>query len=404
MPHVEIRPATPEEMPAVAEQGSRQLALPISMFDGVSPEWTMCAFVNGELATTYAFWPLQLRLNGRVASMAGVTQVSTHPAHRRRGYLRAVTRRHFEEKHERGETAIACLHPAWDAIYRRYGYGLVHERTSYRVEPRQIAFHHPLELAGTVREVDLDTEFGLLVDVYRRYREDRTGLIHRGRAMWDAGPLQDPPAGHRRTVLAYEEGGEAQGYVVYHHGPGLERSGPEANQYLRVMDLFGLTPAAHQALWSILGNYDSVGEIRWDNAPADDPLPHMLVEPRMLQASTRGGIMARLVTVEAALTQRGYDRAGELRFELVDPFCEWNAGRWCLEASPEGASMRRIDGEAVDLRLTADTLASMAVGFLPASRASAAGLLEDVANASVLERWDSTLRTLHPPHEAEHTW
>jgi hypothetical protein len=84
MPNAEIRPAHDDEMMEYARQASRQLGLPEEMFAGMSADWTMCAFVNGELVTTYAFWPLQIRLNGRAVRMAGVTQVSTHPAHRRR--------------------------------------------------------------------------------------------------------------------------------------------------------------------------------------------------------------------------------------------------------------------------------------------------------------------------------
>lgn len=128
MPNVEIRPARKDKMPEFARLASRQLGLPIEMFAGMVPEWTMCAFVDDELVATYAFWPLQVRLNGRAVRMAGVTQVSTHPAHRRRGYLRAVTREHFEQMHERREVAIAGLHPSWMAIYQRFGYGTVNVR------------------------------------------------------------------------------------------------------------------------------------------------------------------------------------------------------------------------------------------------------------------------------------
>ena len=62
MPNVEIRPARAEEMVEFAHQASRQLALPAGMFAGMAAERTMCAFVDGALATTYAFWPLQIRL------------------------------------------------------------------------------------------------------------------------------------------------------------------------------------------------------------------------------------------------------------------------------------------------------------------------------------------------------
>lgn len=404
MPNVEIRPATAEEMPAVAREASRQLGQDPSVFAGLSPEWTMCAFVDGELATTYGFWPLQLRFNGPAVPVDGVTWVSTHPAHRRKGYLRAIHRKHFEQIHERRHVSMAALHPAWMAIYQRYGYGTITNRTSYTIEPAQVQFHHPLEVRGSVREVDLETEFGLLVDVYRRYREERTGLVHRGRAMWDAGPIASPPKGHRQVILAYEEDGDPLGYVAYHHGPGYSRSTNGAGQYLQITDLIALTPQAIQALWRVVGGYDNVAEIRWENAPVDDPLVNMLVEPRMLNRHVRDGIMVRLVNLEDALPLRPYAVASELRFDLADNFCEWNHGRWTLTTDPEGAEARRVDGQEVDLRLTPDTLASLVWGHYSASDAYAAGLLEDVRDGSVLERWDAALRTKHRPHEAEHTW
>ncbi len=391
---VEVRPVRADELPQLARQASRQLAMPEAIFGGMKPEWTLCAFVDGELATTYAFWPLQVRLNGRAMKMAGVTQVSTHPAHRRRGYLRAVTRKHFETMHEQRKVAIAGLHPSWMAIYQRFGYGTVSVRHSYRAAPRDILFHHPLVTPGRVREVDPVSEFGLLVEIYRRFREDRTAMVHRGGAMWNAGALQEPPAGQRRIVLAYEEAGEALGYVVYLHGRGV----------LRVTDFFALGPAAYQALWRVFGGYDNVDEIVWENAPPDDPLPLMLTEPRLLKQSVRDGIMVRLVTVEDALAQRPYAGVFELRFELVDGFCEWNAGSWRVATSPEGGAVSRIGGQEVDFTLTPDTLASLVFGRYSASEAWRAGLLEGVRGGDALVRWDAALRLAHPPYEAEHTW
>lgn len=403
MPNVQVRPATAEEMPEVVAQASRQLGIPLDFFGGMAPEWTTCAFVDGEVATTYAAWPLQIRFNGPAVPVQGVTWVSTHPAHRRRGYLRAVVRKHFDEMRERREAAIAALHPAWMAIYSRYGYASITTRTTYTLAPQDVRWRRPLEVRGRVREVDLETEFGLLVEVYRRYREERNGLIHRGRAMWDAGPIAKPAPPHRQVILAYEEDGDPLGYVVYHHGPGLARGGAGADHYLQVTDYFAMTPAAHQALWSVLGGYDNIAEIRRPNAGPDDPLPHMLAEPRMLNARTQDGIMARLVNVGDALPQRPYATEAELRFDLVDSFCEWNAGTWTLTTSRAGSEATREDGP-VDLRLGVDTLCALAFGRVSATQAFEAGLLEDVRDPAVLERWDATWRTKYPPHEAEHTW
>lgn len=401
--NVEVRPATPDEMPEFARIASREIAVTYESVAALDPRTTLCAFEDGRMATTYGWWPLQVRFNGPAIAVPGVTCVSTHPTARMKGYLRAVIERHFDRLHETGEAAMTLLHPAWTAIYQRYGYATVTDRVTYRVDPRDLQFTHPVPTPGRVREVDLAEEFGLLVDVYRRYREDRTGLIHRGRAMWDAGELQ-VPTGVKQTVIAYEEAGTPLGYVVYVHGAkpvGTAANGP--GQALRVMDFIALTPAAHQALWRVIGGYANVDVAEWANAAPDDPLPLMLVEPRRLNLSRRDGIMARLVTVADALPLRGYTEAASLRFAVVDPVCPWNEGRWLLETSPEGARVTAAEGVTPDLTLPVDTLARLVFGYTTASVAAQAGLL-DVHDASALPRWDTALRTKHPPHEQEHTW
>jgi predicted acetyltransferase len=400
---LEIRPATLEEMPEVGRQASRQLGFAPEMFQGMNPAWTLCAFDDGKLASTYAAWPLQLRFNGPATPIAGVTWVSTHLAYRRRGFVRAIIRKHFDQLHEEAGTAIAALHPAWMRIYQRYGYGTVNMRHSYEVEPRNLEFVRPIDTPGTLREVDLEEEFGLLVDIYRRFREDRNGLVHRGKAMWDAGPLDSPPAGHRRTILVYKEDGQAQGYVIFHTGPGYARTDAGSTQHLRVMDCFALTPQAQTAIWRALASSDNVAIIRWDNAAPDDTLPNMIAEPRLLNIKVSDGIMARLVNMDDALQLRPYPETAELRFNLLDDFCEWNNGSWRLDTDPETSEVTRIDGENVDLTLTADTLASMIFGRISATDAARAGLLE-VHDERALARWDSALRTKYAPYEAEHAW
>ena len=403
MSKLEIRSATDEELPLVGRRSSRQMGLSPNNFTGMSPNWTLCGFVDGQLATTYAAWPLQIRFNGNAVPMAGVTWVSTHAAYRRQGNLRAITMRHFEEIHESRTAAFAGLHPAWVEIYQRYGYGLITERRSYRVAPADLRFAHPLAIAGSIRELDLETEFGVMVDVYRRYREDRTGLVHRGRAMWDAGPLAPPPPGFARTILAYEEGGAALGYAVILTGPGPDLGRAAPPLVLRVQDFFALGPQAAQALWTVIGGYDNVREIQWTNAAPDDPLPRTVVEPRLLNITVRDGIMVRIVNVDDALTLRPYAAPATLRFDLIDGVCEWNRGGWRLSADEIGSEVQRDNTGSPDITLRADTLASIVWGHMSATAAADAGLVE-VHDQRALPRWDAAMRTKHPPHEAEHTW
>jgi len=170
---VEIRPAKLEEMEEFYRVASTALVSPKGQIQGmISPEWTLCAFEDGKLATAYAAWPLT-RFNGEGIPVAGVTFVGTLPVYRRRGYLRKIATRHFEMLHEQGERSIAILYASRAAIYQRYGYAVVSTRNSYNVEPRFLQFVLPVQVPGKFRELgSSDDEFGLLVDLYRRFRAD----------------------------------------------------------------------------------------------------------------------------------------------------------------------------------------------------------------------------------------
>src|SRR6056297_1488357 len=146
---VEIRPIKNEEKNAFKQLAQRSLLLPpyiaAAAVDSISEERTLCAFENGQLATTYGWWPLNMRLNGTHCPVAGITFVSTSPVHRRRGYLRQITARHLEMLHQTGEQPIAVLHASLAGIYHRYGYAVVSSQQAYSFAPRHLNFVHPPE-------------------------------------------------------------------------------------------------------------------------------------------------------------------------------------------------------------------------------------------------------------------
>lgn len=176
---VEIRAARPEEMEEFKRVAGTALVMSPGVFQGIRPEWTLCAFEDGKLATSYAAWPLTMRFNGEGISVAGVTMVGTLPIYRRRGYLRKITTTHFGLLHEGGEQPIAILYASLAAIYQRYDYAVVSTQNSYSVDPRYLEFPLARPVPGTFREVG-DDEFGRLVDLYRRFRAERIGYVHRG--------------------------------------------------------------------------------------------------------------------------------------------------------------------------------------------------------------------------------
>lgn len=392
---IELRPATADEMPAVAVLVSRSLALDPAKFRALRPEMTLCVFEDDRLATVHGSWPLTMRMNGLATPISGVTTVSTDPIDRQRGFLRMAVRRHFEELHERGERPLAVLYASQAAIYQRFGYAVVSTHHRYQIEPRYLQFTHPLEVSGRLREVDPEREFGLLVEIYRAFREDATGFVHRGRPMWEAGALA-PPEGKldQKVAVVYEEGGRPLGYCVYTTGPG-PYEGPEPTQRVIVNDVAWLTPTAYRAFWSLMGRMHLARYIVWQAAPPDDPLPELILEPRMLRDTAYDGMLARVVDVEKALAARGYDADGRVQFAVRDDFCPWNDGGYELTVEGGVPAVRRLAAQP-EPTMTVHTLAKLLFGHRSASQLSVAGLIEG-ADQRWTARADAVFRTRRAP-------
>jgi predicted acetyltransferase len=339
-----------------------------------------------------------MRFNGEGIPVAGVNSIGTLPIYRRHGYLSKITARHFELLHEQGERSIAVLNAAKAAIYQRYDYAVVTTLNSYRVPPLFLRFGFPIEVLGRFRELgDSEEEFNLLVELYRRFRADRTGYSHRGRAMWEAGVLADPLTGGVVGKVVYEENGEPLGYTIYAAEPVV--AFPASKQNLTIRDVIWLSASAYQAIWNFYATMDRVDEIVWDRVPPDDPLPHLLLEPRMLHLTSLDGLMGRIVDVEGALPKRFYTEEATLTFEVVDDLCPWNNGRWKLETSPAGSSISHTDKEP-QLRIPVSTLAMLVFGQISATEAARMVRL-DVLDPAALPTWDKTMRTLYRPHCAD---
>jgi predicted acetyltransferase len=398
---IEIRSATPDEMPELRRLVSTALAMDPSGFADLAPEMSLCAFDDDRLAAVHGSWPLTMRLNGKGVPISGVTTVGTDPIDRGKGHLRKLITAHFHEMHEKGERPIASLYASQAEIYQRFGYGVTSTHHNYKVEPRYLKFNEPLEIPGTLREVDPDRDFSLLVDLYREFRKHRTGLVHRGKAMWKAGVLSPVTSGSdHKHVVVYEEGGEALGYMVYVNGRHPQEQHPEPYQRVVINDLVALTPLAYRAFWQHLTGFQLARHIEWPTVPQDDPLPHLLLEPRMLRTGAREGLLSRIVDLPGAMDAREYDTEGVIRVDLLDNLCTWNQGAWEIEIHRDGARTKPLASGAPELSMTVNTFVALLFGHLSATRAARAGLV-GVMDPTALSRWDALLATRYAPFCAD---
>jgi predicted acetyltransferase len=125
--------------------------------------------------------------------------------------------------------------------------------------------------------------------------------------------------------------------------------------------------------------------------PVDASLLWMVTEPRRLGMTVGDGMWLRLVDVAAALEGRGYAGSDSLVLELRDAVCDWNHGRWALEAGPEGARVTRTQRSA-DLALDAGDLAALYLGGTTFAQLLLAGRGEELT-AGAGQRLDALLHT-----------
>jgi predicted acetyltransferase len=297
-----------------------------------------------------------------VAVILGITSVAVLPTHRRRGVITALMRRQMEDLHEGGEP-MAYLWASEGAIYQRFGYGTGAPTGSFSIDRRNTAFLRPLEHSGVIRLVDKEAALKTFPSVYERLRPLVPGMVTQDEAWWNH-LLMDTARARRVDgalfLAVFESPDGADGYLAYRIEDTWDNGGPK--QTLTVDLLLATTREAYATLWRYCLDLDLVRKVTGWKRPADEPLLHMLAEPRALRFTIRDGTWLRLVEVAPALEARRYPVEDRLVLGLRDGFCPWNEGRYQLEGGPDGASCTSTDA-APDLELDVADLAVPTVIF-----------------------------------------
>jgi predicted acetyltransferase len=304
---------------------------------------TLGVFDRGTLVGTGSIASLELTLPGGMTPVAAVTAIGVLPSHRRRGVMTTILRRQFEDLHD-GREAIACLYASEGPIYQRFGYGMGAPMGTFAIDTRASTFVRPFQPRGEVHILERDQAMDAIKPVYEEARRRWSGMLSRPGGWWDFRlHPHSQDRGFSTFYFAVHQTEELDGYVVYRvkqkwtdEGPGL---------VLDLEELVGLTEDAYASLWRFCFDTDLVRRVEGWKRPADDPILHMLAEPRALQFKVRDGLWVRLVDVARALEARRYSVQGRLLLEVRDGHCPWNEGRLELEGGPDGASCRPTEAE-----------------------------------------------------------
>lgn len=333
---------------------------------------------DGELVAMHASYPFsRFPVPGARTAVSGLTWVGVHPGHRRRGLLRAMIDEHVQRSLARGE-AVSALFAAEAPIYGRFGYGLAAHDLRLTV-PRGAALRDVPGAADVrVRLEQLGPEHD---EVLHRVHAgvDRPGWATRETPELRAAFLSDPEqvrdgAESLRIALA-ERDGAVVGYAVFRRKSHWDVPGPRG--VVRVREVVAPEPAVARALWGVLLDLDLMAKVETWLLPVDDPLLHLLVDPRAAEPRIADNVWVRVLDVPRALGARRYAARVDVVLEVTDALVPANAGRWRLVGGPDGAEVTATEAEA-DLRLDVRSLGSAYLGGVTLAALAGAGLVTEV--------------------------
>jgi predicted acetyltransferase len=336
---------------------------------------------TGQLLTRRVVVP-----GGGPVPAGAVTSIGVAPGHRRRGVLSMIMRSELEFLHDAGEP-LAILWASEGGIYGRFGYGLGSQHTRCAV-PRGTAFRPDVPVdPAPVRELPRERALPLLREIYERVWQSRAGHLDRTDSAWEY-HLFD---GHERRdgMTALRFAVHPQAFAVYRAKLDWQERGPRST--VHVHSLTAANPAAYAAIVRYLLDIDLVGEVVL-RLGTDDPLVHMLADPRAAVRTMFEALWVRVVDVDKALAARRYLVPLDVVLAVEDELCPWNAGRWRLVAGADGhMEVTRTDADA-DLALDVTALGAAYLGGTRLTTLAAAGRVRE-CRAGTLAR--TSLAFLH---------
>jgi predicted acetyltransferase len=388
-----LRPITAEEWPRFM----RSLAAVFGddptgpFFESPSPiaelDRSLGLFDGERVAATSGIYSLEMTVpGGAVVPTAGITWITVAPTHRRRGVLTAIMRRQLDEVHAQEREPVAALWAAESSIYGRFGYAPASWRGGWTGRTERLRLRRDVDTgSGQVRLVEVDEFRAAAVGIHEAVRRFVPGNLARDDRWWDRLLRDEPDQRHgytaRRHVLHQEPDGTATGYATYRvKSSWTDTSEPDGT--LHVGEVRATTPAAYAGLWQFLMSHDLIRTVDASMASSDDPVRHLLADPRALHARPVDALWVRLVDVGRALSARRYPAPIDLVLEVRDEFCPWNSGRWRLSGHPAGAYCGPTDRDP-DIVLGIEELSSVYLGGASLATLQGAGRVREVSPGAV---------------------
>lgn len=392
MTELPIRTATAADWPAVEElrglvshrdwDGSDEISRAL-----YEPDRGLVVEDTGRIVGHACAYTRTLSVPGGTLPAAHVTKVGVAPTHTRRRLLTRMMHRQLAELPE----PVAVLWSTEARIYGRFGYGIATRRYSFAIDTREVRLPAPRE-PGRLRMATVAEARPDFQRVYEAVRVHRPGWSDRDDRWW-ARVLADPPAAREGAtalrVTLHEGPDGVDGYALWRVRNEWSATGPQGE--VRVKEVVAAGLDAYLSLWRFLLSVDLTRSVTYWMGGPDEPLLHLVDEPRRLGVTVADGLHVRIVDLPAALTGRRYAVPVDVVLEVTDELRPGNAGRWRLTADGDAVACERTTDPA-DLACDIADLGAAYLGGVTLAALAAAGRVAELragtlARASAAFAW-----------------
>jgi len=332
------------------------------------------AEIDGQPVGNATSFSTQMWLSGVPLQMGAVADVVTLPAFQNQGVASTMMQHLLQKMADQG-MAISVLFPASYGIYSRCGYADAAVWHAYSIEPNNVIITSEAEQVRPFVDDDLAT----IRSLYRGSQLSQAdGRLTRSNAWWDSLVTLPHRTGPNHIVV-YDGDMGMEGYLKY---------SLTEDKGLKVREMFVHSDAAYRGLWSHLAGQPDVTRIEY-LASADDPILHLLKEPRDSAGGNRGWIfndiyhatsatMLRIIDLSEALTSRFYphNMMGNRVIQLSDPNLSANQELINFRIVDGRPDIIPVEGQPPQIESDVATFSQVFCGFLSPEMARRLGKLQ----------------------------
>lgn len=378
-----LRPARSADFETIADLVGRSFheawcpELTRSMRELHEPGRAVVAVTGDKIVGSAGSYDRDLVVPGRSVPAAHVSTIAVDLAHRGRGLLTRMMTAQLDDLVTRNEP-VAVLWASEGGIYQRYGYGLAATRLMMHFPTARIRWTEQTPPEGAIDVGDPVDLVDDLREVYDGVSPDRPGWSSRDDRWWrhiTTGAASAGSGAGGQQAIVHRTGDRPTGYALWRVRSNWDHTGPRGTVVIR--ELVAATADAYRALWRFLLDISLTTTVELRYGAPDEPLFHLVDQPRLLGARLVDQLWLRLVDVPAALTSRRYPMPVDVVLEVADAMLPDNAGRWHLRGDTDSAVCLRTDRQP-DLAGDVSAFAAAYLGGVPLAALAANGRVREV--------------------------